>query len=188
MTIDGEEHEFSDGAWGCIAYSAITSLYEADMALAFEYYLNADYSFKTGFQKQLAAYLSESYMEYINAQNLSVKESDVGFDLDGAVGVTKSTAEKQTVNGTAESASGKDLSGWVDTADTAAVSVTLADAAAYRTAGASKAVPGFDVIGYGQEDYVFGSAEKDARHWNARLLEILEEYADVLEPLFNSNK
>lgn len=83
VTIDGKDYDLSDGAWGCIAYSAITSLYEADMALAFEYYLNTDYSFKTSFQKQLAAYLSESYMEYINGQNLSVAESDVGFDLDG---------------------------------------------------------------------------------------------------------
>ena len=83
VTIDGTDYEISDGAWGCIAYSAITSLYEADMALAFEYYLDTDYSFKTSFQAQLAEYLSESYMEYINGQNLSVKESDVGFDLDG---------------------------------------------------------------------------------------------------------
>lgn len=83
VTIDGTDYDISDGAWGCIAYSAITSLYEADVALAFEYYLNTDYSFKTSFQKQLAAYLSESYMEYINGQNLSVAESDVGFDLDG---------------------------------------------------------------------------------------------------------
>ena len=83
VTIDGKDYDISDGAWGCIAYSAITSLYEADMALAFEYYLNTDYSFKTSFQKQLAAYLSESYMEYINGQNLSVAEGDVGFDLDG---------------------------------------------------------------------------------------------------------
>ena len=37
VTIDGKDYEISDGAWGCIAYSAITSLYEADMALAFEY-------------------------------------------------------------------------------------------------------------------------------------------------------
>ena len=83
VEIDGQEYEISDGAWGCIAYSAITSLYEADMALAFEYNLNTDYSFKTTFQKQLAGYLSESYMEYINEQNLSVDESAVGFDLDG---------------------------------------------------------------------------------------------------------
>ena len=47
-----------------------------------------------------------------------------------------------------------------------AVSFTLADIAAYRTAGASKAMPGFDAIDYGQEDYVFGNSERDARHWN----------------------
>ena len=35
---------------------------------------------------------------------------------------------------------------------------------AYRTKGASKAVPGFDVIDYGQEDYVFGDSDTDARH------------------------
>ncbi|MCR5088198.1 MAG: hypothetical protein K6C08_01630 [Oscillospiraceae bacterium] len=59
VVIDGEEAALSDGAWGCLAYSAITSLAEADMAMAFEYTLDADYSFSTDFQKQLAAYLSE---------------------------------------------------------------------------------------------------------------------------------
>ena len=49
VTIDGTDYEISDGAWGSIAYSAITPLYEADMALAFEYYLDAEYSFKTPF-------------------------------------------------------------------------------------------------------------------------------------------
>ncbi len=83
VTIDGEEVSLSDGAWGCIAYSAITSLYEADMAMAFEYYLDVDYEFGSDFQAQLAEYLSAEYMEYINGQNLSVEESDVGFDLDG---------------------------------------------------------------------------------------------------------
>lgn len=505
VTIDGKDYEISDGAWGCIAYSAITSLYDADMALAFEYNLNTEYSFKTSFQAQLAEYLSASYMEYINAKNLSVKESDVEFDLDGdgalnstialtieydleahpetngysgtyldlymaeftqnlqwyldnldyaegwtwfdedgnalsndavvamtsadkaqafiegrytksssggmgggpggipggnmgelpdgelpgdigelsdgevssgsfdsltgdtdtamgelgelpsgdvpsgapggtlpdgeapgdlpsgekpdgapgemevgtpdggttqsntgngdsanyetyddmvaaykadieevyagdkygnnivelynplnyigaegtdnptwtkiimgasegdismfnslnlqiawlnagvdaeiewqwdgghvpsevlgesfslyldqmygeyvdgAVSVTKTEAAKQTENGTSEEASGKDISSWVSLDDSSEVSFTLADIAAYRTAGASKAMPAFDVIDYGQEDYVFGNSEKDARHWNKTLLEIFEEYADVLEPLFNSS-
>lgn len=494
VTIDGKDYEISDGAWGCIAYSAITSLYEADMALAFEYYLNTEYSFKTSFQKQLAEYLSEEYMEYINEKNLSVKESEIGFDLDGdgalnstvaltieydpethsdtngyygsyldlylaeftenlqwyldnldysegwtwfdedgnalsddavaamtsadkaqafiegrytkgssggmggmmggpggnmgerpdgnmpggfggtpdkdidglpddgfsglpggnapgnipdgemsdggpngmgggapngnvpdggpdgnivgtpdggttqsatgsgdsvnydsyedmvaaykadieevyagdkygnnivalydplnyigadgtdnptwtkiimgasegdmsmfsslnlqiawlnagvdaviewqwdgghvpseilgnsfslyvdqmyseyvdgAVTITKAKAAKQTTNGTSEEATGTDLSDWVNYDDTTAVSFSLADAAAYRTKSASKAMPGFDVIDYGQEDYVFGSSEKDARHWDTYMLEIFEKYADVLEPLFN---
>ena len=467
VTIDGVHYDLSDGAWGCIAYSPITSLYEADMALAFEYNLDADYGFGTPFQAQLAEYLSEAYMEYINGQNLSVRESDVGFDLngdgeqedeialsiaydpeghgetngyygsyldlylaefsqnlqwmidrldyaggwtwfdengaalsdedvaamtsedraaaflegryakssggmggghgggmrmdggmpggfpggrdfgedgapdremrggpgggkgpdglpgnppdemevgtpdagttqsasggrdssgyatyaemvaayagdiaevqagdrygndivalynplnyignadvesptwvrmvsgaaegdismfnslnlqiawlnagvdavvewqwdgghvpseilgssfslyvdrmvgehvDGAVKIVEA-AEPQTVNGTATAATGRDISGWVDAADIANVHVSLADTAAYRTAGASKAIPGFDVIDYGQEDYVFGSPERDARHWNAKLLEIFQKYAEVLEPLFNS--
>lgn len=110
-----------------------------------------------------------------------------GEYVDGAVTVTKAAATAQTENGTAEEATGTDLSGWVDAEDVTSVSFSLADAVAYRTAGASKAMPGFDVIDYGQEDYVFGSSETDARHWNKFLLEIFEEYADVLEPLFNSN-
>ena len=83
VTVNGSEVELSDGLWGCMAYSAITSLAEADMTLAFEYYLNPDYSFNTDFQKQLAEYLAAEYMEYINAQNLSVDEAKVGFDLNG---------------------------------------------------------------------------------------------------------
>lgn len=483
VTIDGTDYEISDGAWGSIAYSAITPLYEADMALAFEYYLNTEYSFKTPFQAQLAEYLSESYMEYINGQNLSVAEGAVGFDLnhdgdmddtialaveydpethadtngyygtyldlylaeftqnlqwyldnlgyaegwtwfdsdgdalsneavmamtgedkaqaflegryakgssggmmgggmpggdmpgggnrpdgdmpeggmpdgnrpdgemsdkmpeggpggtpsdgnlpgggmpdsesgekrvgtpdggttqsatgkgdsanyesyedmvaaykadieevnagdkygnhivslynplnyigaestddptwikiimgasegdislfnslnlqiawlnagvdaeiewqwdgghvpsealgdsfslyvdqmygeyvDGATSVSKPEAAGQKSNGTAEEATGKDISGLVNHEDVSAVTFSLKDIAAYRTAGASKAMPGFDVIDYGQEDYVFGNTEKDARHWNTYLLEIFEKYGDVLEPLFNENK
>lgn len=83
VTINGEEVNLSDGAWGCVAYSAITSLYEADMAMAFEYTLNPDYSFNTDFQEALAGFLSQEYMEYINGQNLTVEEANVGFDLDG---------------------------------------------------------------------------------------------------------
>lgn len=433
VTIDGKNYEISDGAWGCIAYSAITSLYEADMALAFEYYMDTTYEFNTSFQAQLAEYLSEAYMKYINSQELSVKESAVGFDLNGdgdkndtvaltieydkekysdtngyggtylnlylaeftqnlqwyldnldysegwtwfdsdgsalsddevasmtsaqkaqafiegrytkatsgdmqggpggapggapsgsppsdtgAVGtpqggttqssssgtdsanystfeemlksyeediaeieagdkygnnivslynpinyigdedtenpawtrivmgasegdmsmfsslnlqiawlnagvdaeiewqwdgshvpnevlgnsfalyvdtmyakyaggesVSKAAAQKQTENGTSDSASGKDISSWVKYSNNK-VSFTLADAVAYRSAGASKSTPGFDVIDYGQEDYVFGSSEKDARHWNKILLEIFKEHSDTLSELFNA--
>ncbi len=81
VTIDGKEVELSDGLWGCMAYSAITSLSEADMALAFEYYLDTDYGFNTVFQKQLAQYLAEEYKDYINAKELTVDEEKVGFDL-----------------------------------------------------------------------------------------------------------
>jgi hypothetical protein len=83
VTIGGEEVELSDGAWGCVAYSAITSLYEADMAMAFEYTLDTDYSFNTEFQQALAGILSQEYMEYINGQNLTIEETKAGFDLDG---------------------------------------------------------------------------------------------------------
>ena len=471
VTIDGEEVELSDGAWGCVAYSAITSLYEADMAMAMEYTLNPGFSFNTEFQQALAAILSQSYMDYINNQELTVEESAVGFDLDGdgslnsivamtieydeekypdtngyggsyldlylaeltenlkwyvdnlayaegwtwfnaegealsddevaamtdadrtlafiegryakgstgrgmgghgggmgpsgmngkadfeggfpdgtppeggmgemadrdgqrgfdnadvaensagdemdvgtpdagttqaagsstnssnyesyaemlasyeadiseiqagdsygrnivdlynplnyigtegtdnptwmrivcgavegdismfnslnlqlaalnvgidatiewqwdgghvpsevlgeslslwvdmmygeyvsGVETVKAEAEPQTTNGTAESATGTDLSGWVSIDDEGQVSFTLADGLAYRTSGASKAVPGFDVIDYGQEDYVFGDSDSDARHWSAWVLKALQENREMLEALFN---
>ena len=474
VNIGGEEVELSDGAWGCVAYSAITSLYEADMAMAFEYTLNPDYSFNTEFQKALAGFLSQEYMEYINGQKLSVEEAKVGFDLngdgalnstvaltieydtekyadtngyggtyldlylaeftenlqwyvdnldyadgwtwfdadgnalsdeavaamtaqektaafiegrytksgsggmgrhdggmggpggdrggfpggdfsgegpggtppdggmgelpggdapsdmagntgiegtgdemtvgtpdagttqatgsktdsgnyssyaemvaayeadiaeieagdaygknivnlynplnyigaedtenptwmrivcgasegdismmnslniqikalnagvdaviewqwdgghvpseilgdslalyvdemygkyvEGAVTVNKLAAEKQTANGSSESASGTDLTSWVILDENGKVSFSLADVAAYRTKGASKATPGFDVIDYGQEDYVFGDRDTNARHWSVWVLKALQENADVLEPLFN---
>ena len=81
VTIGGDDVALSDGAWGCVAYSAITSLYEADAAQAFEYYMDTNYDFNTPFQAQLAEYLSEAYMEYINGQNLTIDEAKVGFDL-----------------------------------------------------------------------------------------------------------
>ncbi len=65
VTIEGKEVPFSDGMWGCMTYSVITSLAEADMALAFEYILDPTYSFNTDFQKKTAEYLAAEYMEYI---------------------------------------------------------------------------------------------------------------------------
>lgn len=462
VTIDGSEVALSDGMWGCMAYSAITSLAEADMALAFEYYLDPTYSFNTDFQKQMAAYLAAEYMEYINGMNLSVKEADVGFDLngdgdaddtvaltieydasghsdtngyygtyvdlylsefeqslgdyiarlsyaedwtwfdasgnalsdsevaamtdadraeafisgayakgstgsgssggmeggpggnggpggdsaggppdmsgdgpsgdstggppdmnggsteevgtpdsgttqsassktdsanyssfdemlaayqadiaeieagdaygnnivelynpinyigaegtnnptwarilmgasegdismfnslilqiawlnagtdaeiewqwngghvpseifgdslalyvdtmygkyvDGAVQVSKAAATGQTANGTATEATGTDLSGWVSYDSASGITMTLAGAAHYRTSGASKATPGFDVMDYGQEDYVFGSSTADARHWDKYVLKVFEENKDTLSSLFNA--
>ena len=460
VTVNGSEVELSDGLWGCMAYSAITSLAEADMTLAFEYYLNPDYSFNTDFQKQLAEYLAAEYMEYINAQNLSVDEAKVGFDLngdgdtsdtialtieydetghedtngyygtyldlylaefeqslqdyidrlayaedwtwfnssgtalsdsevaamtdadraeafingwyvkgstgsssggmeggpggdsaggppdmsgdsaggppdmsgdsaggppdsgsgstgevgtpdsgttqsassktdsanyssfaemlaayqadiaeiqagdeygnnivdlynplnyigadgtdgptwarilmgasegdismmnslnlqiawlnsgtdaeiewqwngghvpseifgdslalyvdtmygeyvDGAVKITKAAASGQTTNGDGTEPSGTDLSAWVSYDSTSGVGMTLAGAAAYRTSGAAKAMPGFDVMDYGQEDYVFGSSTADARHWDTYVLKVFEEHAGTLAELFN---
>ncbi len=461
VTINGSEMDLSDGLWGCMAYSAITSLAEADMALAFEYYLDPTYSFNTDFQKQTAAYLAAEYMEYINGKNLSVRESDVGFDLndngstddtvaltieydesghsdtngyygsyvdlylaefeqsledyiarlayaedwtwfdasgnalsdsevaamtdadraeafisgtyakgstgsasggmeggpggnggpggdsaggppdmgsggpggdsaggppdmsgstteevgtpdagttqsassktdsanyssfdemleayqadiaeieagdaygrnivdlynpvtyigadgtenpvwarilmgasegdismlnslnlqiawlnagtdaeigwqwngghvpseifgdslalyvdtmygkyvEGAVEVSKAAAAGQSANGTATEASGTDLSDWVNCDSENGVTMTLAGAANYRTSGASKAIPAFDVMDYGQEDYVFGSSSSDARHWSKYVLKVFEENADVLQSLFNA--
>ena len=440
VTVNGEEVELSDGLWGCMAYSAITSLAEADMTLAFEYYLDSTYSFNTDFQKQLAEYLAAEYMEYINAKGLTVNEADVGFDLDGdgaltstvaltieydadghadtngyygsyldlylaefeqslqayidrlayaedwtwfdadgyaltdsevaamtdtdraeaflngwyakgstgsgssmgtmsggpggdsaggppnmgggmtqevgtpdagttqsagsgtdsanyssfdemlaayeadvaeieagdvygnnivelydplnyigaegtdgptwarilmgasegdismlnslnlqiawlnagtdaeiewqwngghvpseifgdslalyvdtmygkyvdgAVKITKAAATGQTSNGTATEVTGTDLGGWVSLDDDGALTMTLSGAAAYRTSGAAKAIPGFDVMDYGQEDYVFGSSAADARHWDKYVLKVFREHADTLAALFN---
>ena len=109
-----------------------------------------------------------------------------GKHVDGAVSVERPTAEAQLTNGTAESASGTDISSWIDYSDTEHVSFTLSDIAAYRTAGASKAIPGFDVMDYGQEDYVFGSASADARHWSKTVLKVFEEQKETLSELFNA--
>ena len=449
VTIDGEQVELSDGMWGCMAYSAITSLAEADMTMAFEYTLDADYDFNTSYQKQIAEYLSQEYMEYINDQDLSAEESALGLDIngdgdtddtvkltieydendhadtngyygtyldlylaefqqslqdyldrldyaegwtwfdedgnalsdedvaamtasdkaqafiegryaksssgssmggpggdssggppdmsnsgsggppstgsdssskteevgtpdqgttqaagsgtdssnyssfeemlaayqadieeieagdeygnnivelynplnyigaegtnnptwsrilmgasegdismfnslnlqlawlnagtdaeiewqwdgghvpseifgdslslyvdmmygkyvDGAVKITKAAAETQTTTGTAESATGTDISGWVSYDSENGVFFSLADAAAYRVNGASKAIPGFDVMDYGQEDYVFGSSTSDARHWDKYVLKVMEENSETLAELFNA--
>ncbi|MBQ8306236.1 MAG: hypothetical protein IJX90_08475 [Blautia sp.] len=109
-----------------------------------------------------------------------------GRYVDDAVSVGKEAPAGQTANGTATEATGTDLSDWVSYDAEAGVTMTLAGAAAYRTAGASKAIPGFDVMDYGQEDYVFGSASADARHWDRQVLSVFEEHADVLTDLFNA--
>jgi len=48
------------------------------------------------------------------------------------------------------------------------------------------AIPGFDVMDCGQEDYVFGNTKADARHWDTFVLDAFEKYADTLTPLFNA--
>ena len=108
-----------------------------------------------------------------------------GKYVDGAVEVTKAAAKGQTANGTATEADGTDLSGWVSYDADKGASFSLADGAAYRTAGASKSIPGFDVMDYGQEDYVFGSSTADARHWSRYVLDVFEANQDVLADLFN---
>ena len=77
------------------------------------------------------------------------------------------------------------MSSWVSMGEDGSVSFTLADAVSYRTKGASKATPGFDVIDYGQEDYVFGDSDTNARHWSVWVLKALQENAETLELLFN---
>ncbi|SDB07104.1 hypothetical protein [Eubacterium oxidoreducens] len=121
--------------------------------------------------ESLALYVDEMYGEYV----------------EGATTVTKSEATKQTENGDAEEATGTDISSWVSYDSENGVSFSLADAVSYRTAGASKTIPGFDVIDYGQEDYVFGDSDSDARHWDSYLLGILQEHADELSELFNAD-
>ena len=109
-----------------------------------------------------------------------------GKHVEGAVAIEKPATEAQTENGTSESASGTDLSGWVTLSEDGSISFSLADLMTnYRTKGASKATLAFDVIDYGQEDYVFGSSTKDARHWSVWVLQALEENAETLESLFS---
>lgn len=108
-----------------------------------------------------------------------------GKHVDGAVEITKTAATGQTANGTEAEMSGTDLSSWVSYDETNGATFSLAAAAAYRTAGASKAIPGFDVMDYGQEDYVFGSSSADARHWDRHVLDVFEEHSDELAELFN---
>ena len=118
---------------------------------------------------------------------LRIEDTDDKREVEGAVEITKPAAEAQTENGTSETPSGTDLSSWVNYEDITSVSFSLADAVSYRTAGASKAIPGFDVIDYGQEDYVFGNEEQDARHWDTSVLKVLQEHADILAALFNAD-
>lgn len=110
-----------------------------------------------------------------------------GKYVNGAKTITKANATKQSTNGTESSANGTDISSWVNLSN-GKVSFDLADAASYRTSGASKAIPGFDVMDYGQEDYVFGSTEKDARHWDKYVLTSFEENYSELESLFNGEQ
>ncbi|MCR5025803.1 MAG: hypothetical protein K6A90_15965 [Lachnospiraceae bacterium] len=111
-----------------------------------------------------------------------------GECVDGAVTISKAAAESQAENGDAAEATGTDISSWVNYDDVSDVSFTVADAVSYRTAGASKSTPGFDVIDYGQEDYVFGNSGTDARHWSKWVLKVLEEHQEELEELFTSGK
>lgn len=102
-----------------------------------------------------------------------------------AVEITKAAPTGQTANGAETEATGTDISGWVSYDQANGSVFSLASAAAYRTAHTAKAIPAFDVIDYGQEDYVFGSSTKDARHWDRHVLDVFETNEDVLTNLFN---
>ena len=123
------------------------------------------------FGESLALYVDEMYGKYV----------------EGAAEVTKATAQTQTENGTATEATGTDISSWVSY-ENGEVNFTLKDAASYRTKGASKATPGFDVMDYGQETYEFGSSTQDARHFDKYVLKVLQEDAETLSKLFNSEE
>ena len=110
-----------------------------------------------------------------------------GSYVEGAVTVTKGEAQQQTENGTATQATGNDISSWISYED-GQVTFSLADAASYRTKGASKATPGFDVMDYGQETYEFGSKTQDARHFDRYVLKVLQEEQESLSELFNKEK
>lgn len=122
--------------------------------------------------------LGESFSLYVDRMVAQYDETAVQA-------IAKADAQPQQTNGTATTAAGKDISSWVTLNDDGSVDFSLAAAAKVRTDGASKAIPGFDVIDYGQEDYVFGDSQSDARHWNELLLNVLTEHADVLSLLFN---
>ena len=111
-----------------------------------------------------------------------------GKYVEGAVSVSKAAAESITENGDATEMTGTDISSWVDSSDLSNVSFDLSDAVSYRTAGAAKAIPGFDVMDYGQEDYVFGDSENDARHWDKYVLNVFESYSDELAELWNAGE
>ena len=123
------------------------------------------------FGESLALYIDEMYGEYV----------------EGAAEVTKAAAQTQTENGTATEATGTDISSWASY-ENGAVNFTLKDAASYRTKGASKATPGFDVMDYGQETYEFGSSTQDARHFDKYVLKVLQDDAEILSELFNSGE
>lgn len=123
------------------------------------------------FGESLSLYIDEMYGKYV----------------EGAAEVTKTAAQTQTENGAATEATGTDISSWASYQDGEAT-FSLADAVSYRTKGANKAIPGFDVMDYGQETYEFGSTEQDARHFDKYVLKVLQEQKETLEGLFNQNK
>jgi len=87
---------------------------------------------------------------------------------------------------------GVDITSWVkykvNPDGTYSVDFTLGDYMKYRGAKMNKPVPGFDVITYGQEDWEFGSPEKDGRHFSTMVNNVFSDPAKaaVLKPLYST--
>ena len=126
--------------------------------------------------ESLALYVDTMYGKHVGVKNA---EGEI-VPLE----VQKPDSLKQTSNGSASAPNGKNISSWVSHGDYSKVFFSLAAAASYRTAGAFKAIPGFDDINYGGECGVFGTSAKDARHWNERLLEVFQDNELALSGLF----
>jgi len=108
-----------------------------------------------------------------------------GGDMAGPGGASSGTGTATTVRGT-------DFTSWVKYSvnkdGTYSVDFSLADMMAYRGAKMNKPVPGFDVITYGQEDWVFGDADSDARHFSVFVNNVFSDPAKaaVLKPLYST--
>ena len=83
ITVNGENMDISDGVWGTVSYGPVTSLDEADMALAFEHYMDPNYVYESEMEEVLADNLAQAYMEYVNRQKFKITEEGLGIDLDG---------------------------------------------------------------------------------------------------------
>jgi len=124
-----------------------------------------------------------------------------GAGLIGDVAVSTSSASAGGMGGpggpgggssTGTKARGVDITSWVkykvNNDGTYSVDFSLGDYMIYRGAKMNKAVPGFDVITYGQEDWEFGSPEKDGRHFSTMVNNVFSDPAKaaVLKPLYST--
>ena len=83
VTIGEANQALSDGTWGCVAYNAVSSIVESDMAQAFERVLNGSFEYASEYDEKLASMLAEEYMNYINTKNMSSDEATAMLDIDG---------------------------------------------------------------------------------------------------------
>jgi hypothetical protein len=110
----------------------------------------------------------------------------------GGAGGPDAAGGGSSSSGTATTAHGKDVTSWVkykvNKDGTYSVDFSLGDMMAYRGAKMNKPVPSFDVITYNQEDWVFGNAEKDARHFSVFVNNVFSDPAKaaVLKPLYST--